>query len=198
MVVRLSAIIEQRNVPSWGLARVSSPDPANRNYRYDDSAGDGVTAYVVDTGVDISHPDFEGRATWGSNQVDNVNRDEHGHGTHVGGTIAGRTFGVAKRARPVAVKVLNGQGQGSISGIIAGIDWSVNHARQNGILRRSTMNMSLGGARTASLNTAARRAAEAGIFVAVAAGNDGVRGPVALAVASFNVAGILLMSLVIY
>lgn len=169
-------MVTQPNAP-WGLGRISSRQRGNPNYYYDDSAGAGITAYDVDTGIDINHPDFEGRAIWGTNQVDNVNTDQNGHGTHVAGTIAGRTYGVAKKARLVAVKVLDARGSGSISGIIAGMNWSVNHARQNGGLGKSVMNMSLGGGRSTSFNQAAASVVSSGMFLAVAAGNDGVSAP---------------------
>ncbi|KAL1953731.1 hypothetical protein VTO42DRAFT_2330 [Malbranchea cinnamomea] len=171
--VKLDALVTQSNAPSWGLGRISNRQAGIRDYHYDDSAGEGVIVYDVDTGIDISHPDFEGRAIWGSNHVDRVNQDQNGHGTHVAGTIGGRAYGVAKKATIVAVKVLDAQGSGTISGIIAGLDWSVNHARQNGVTRRAALNMSLGGGRSISFNQAAASAVQAGLFVAVAAGNEG-------------------------
>lgn len=170
----------QRDAPSYGLGRISHIRRGNNNYIFDESAGQGITIYGVDTGIDITHPDFEGRAVWGSNQIDNVDRDENGHGTHTAGTFAGTTFGVAKRANIVAVKVLDAQGGGSASGIIAGINWCVNHARQNNILGRAVMNLSLGGSGTRSFNQVATNAANAGIFLAVAAGNDAVSSLVAI------------------
>lgn len=176
-VVTLDALVTQRNAPAWGLGRISNRQAGVADYHYDDSAGAGITAYDVDTGIDISHPDFENRAIWGSNHVDGVNQDQNGHGTHVAGTIAGKTYGVAKKARLVAVKVLDAQGSGTISGIIAGMDWSVNHARQNGGIAKSTMNMSLGGGRSTSFNQAAASVVRSGMFLAVAAGNDGVSDP---------------------
>ncbi|EEP81003.1 conserved hypothetical protein [Uncinocarpus reesii 1704] len=132
----------------------------------------GITIYGVDTGIDIQHPEFQGRAIWGTNQVDNVDRDQNGHGTHTAGTFAGTTFGVAKRATIVAVKVLDAQGGGRASSIISGINWCVSHARQNNLLGRAVMNLSLGGSGTRSFNQVATNAANAGIFLSVAAGND--------------------------
>ncbi|KAK2734220.1 Secreted subtilisin-like serine protease sub5 [Myotisia sp. PD_48] len=171
-IITIDAITEQPNAPSWGLGRVSNRARGSRNYVYDDSAGAGVWMYDVDTGVDINHSEFTGRAVWGSNHVDSSNRDGHGHGTHVGGTMGGTSYGIAKKAKIIAVKVLDDRGSGSISGIVAGINWSVNNARQNNVLAKSVMNMSLGGGSTASLNQAAAQAVSAGMFVAVAAGND--------------------------
>jgi subtilisin family serine protease len=173
MVMKICAPTVQRNAPSWGLGRISNRQANIRDYYYDDSAGAGTTAYVVDTGIDTAHPDFQGRALWGSNHVDGDDSDGHGHGTHVAGTIGGATYGVAKRTTLVAVKVLNARGQGNTGGIIAGIEWSVRDARGRGIAT-TTMNMSLGGTRSNALNRAAAAAVQAGMFVAVAAGNDGV------------------------
>ncbi|WEW55769.1 Secreted subtilisin-like serine protease sub9 [Emydomyces testavorans] len=173
-MMETSAFVTQRNAPSYGLGRISHKNPGNRDYIFDRSAGRGITIYGVDTGIDIQHPEFEGRITWGSNQVNNVDQDENGHGTHTAGTFAGTTFGVAKQANIVAVKVLNGRGRGSASGIISGMNFCVNHAKQNNLLGRAVMNLSLGGGGTRAFNQAATNAVNAGIFLAVAAGNDGV------------------------
>lgn len=130
--------------------------------------------YGVDTGIDINHPEFSGRIRWGANTVDGDNRDGHGHGTHTAGTFAGETFGIAKKASVVAVKVLGSDGSGSFSGIIEGINWCVNDARSSSALGKAVMNLSLGGGFTQALNDAADQAQSAGIFMAVAAGNDNV------------------------
>ncbi|KMU78905.1 oryzin [Coccidioides immitis RMSCC 3703] len=172
-MVNITAFVTQRNAPSYGLGRISNKRPGDRDYIFDESAGRGITIYGVDTGIDIRHPEFEGRATWGTNEINDVNQDENGHGTHTAGTFAGRNFGVAKRANIVAVKVLNAEGSGSTSGIISGINWCVDHARRNNILGRAVMNLSLGGTGARAFNQVATNAANAGIFLAVAAGNDG-------------------------
>ncbi|KAI1912735.1 subtilisin-like serine protease [Ophidiomyces ophidiicola] len=170
-VVTASAVVTQRNAP-WGLGRVSNRRPGVSDYRYDDSAGQGVTAYIVDTGIDVNHPDFRGRATWGTNTVDSINRDCNGHGTHCAGTVAGTTYGIAKNARLVAVKVLDCNGSGSTSAIMRGLEWAVQHARSNGGAGRAVMNMSLGGSFSQASNAAAAAVVRAGIFLAVAAGNS--------------------------
>ncbi|KAI1914258.1 Secreted subtilisin-like serine protease sub4 [Ophidiomyces ophidiicola] len=170
-IMRIQGVTEQRNAP-WGLGRISSQQPGSDTYVYDESAGRGIIIYGVDSGIDVSHPDFEGRATWGTNTVDNDDTDGNGHGTHTAGTFAGSTYGVAKHATIVGVKVLDAGGSGSNSAIIAGIDWCVNHARENNALGRAVMNLSLGGGYSEATNSAAERAAAAGIFLAVAAGND--------------------------
>ncbi|KAK2882751.1 Secreted subtilisin-like serine protease sub4 [Arthroderma sp. PD_2] len=171
-VVRISGLVSQPNAPSWGLGRVSHRRPGSREYVFDDSAGRGVTIYGVDTGIDINNQDFRGRARWGTNTADRDNADRHGHGTHTASTFAGSAFGVAKNANIVAVKVLGSDGSGSTSGIIAGINFCVQDAQQRGLLGRAAMNLSLGGGFSQANNDAVTRALNAGIFVAVAAGND--------------------------
>jgi hypothetical protein len=84
----------------------------------------GVTAYIIDTGVFVAHPEFEGRARIGKSFSGDGTRDGNGHGTHVAGTIGSKTFGVAKNVSIVAVKVLDNQGSGTTSNVIAGIDWA--------------------------------------------------------------------------
>jgi subtilisin family serine protease len=98
----------------------------------------------VDTGIHIGHEDFEGRAEWGTNTIDKYDRDDDGHGTHVAGTVAGKTFGVAKKGRVIAVKVLGSNGGGSISSVMAGITWAFNDAKAKGRLEVSSINASLG------------------------------------------------------
>ncbi|EZF36350.1 subtilisin-like protease 1 [Trichophyton interdigitale MR816] len=172
-IISVHGKVEQSNVPSWGLARISNSQPGANSYVYDSSAGEGITVYSVDTGVDINHEDFEGRAIWGSNQVnDGDDSDGSGHGTHTSGTMVGKEFGIAKKAKLVAVKVLGNDGSGPTSGIVAGINWCVEHARQNGGTDKAVMNMSLGGSSSSALNRAAAQAVEQGMFLSVAAGNE--------------------------
>jgi subtilisin family serine protease len=120
--VYLNALVTQQNAPT-GLARMSSAQPGGSSYTFDDSAGKGITAFIVDTGIMEEHEDFEGRATFAFNSVDNINTDANGHGSHVAGTIGGKTFGVAKKATLIGVKVLDAQGAGSNSGVIAGMNF---------------------------------------------------------------------------
>ncbi|MGX1880489.1 S8 family peptidase [Streptomyces sp. NPDC055287] len=160
----------QDNPPSWGIDRIDQADTAgDSKYTYPDSAGEGVTAYVIDTGVRISHKDFEGRAAHGFDAVDNDESadDGNGHGTHVAGTIAGAAHGVAKKAKIVAVRVLDDQGSGTTEGVVAGIDWvTKNHQGP------SVANMSLGGGADEALDEAVRKAIAAGVTFGVAAGNE--------------------------
>jgi subtilisin family serine protease len=156
------------NGDPWGLDRIDQRAlPLSRSYTYN-STGAGVSVYVIDTGLQSNHPDFGGRArnvydTFGGN-----GEDCQGHGTHVGGTIGGATYGVAKSAQLRGVKVLNCSGSGSTSGIIAAVDW----VRRNAA-KPAVANMSLGGGYSGSLNTAVTNLVNSGVFVAVAAGNEG-------------------------
>ncbi|TLQ43074.1 S8 family peptidase [Streptomyces marianii] len=160
----------QDNPPSWGLDRVDQADTAgDSKYTYPDSAGEGVTAYVIDTGVRITHKDFEGRASHGFDAIDNDETadDGNGHGTHVAGTIAGASHGVAKKAKIVAVRVLDDSGSGTTEQVIAGIDWvTKNHQGP------SVANMSLGGGADPALDEAVQKAIAAGVTFGVAAGNE--------------------------
>jgi len=155
------------NGDPWGLDRIDQRAlPLSRTYTYTRS-GSGVTAYVIDTGITSSHPDFGGRAANVYDAFGGSGSDCHGHGTHVAGTIGGATYGVAKAVLLRGVRVLNCSGSGSTSGIIRALDWM----RFNAV-RPAVANMSLGGGFSSSLNTATANLANSGVFVAVAAGNE--------------------------
>jgi subtilisin family serine protease len=158
--------------PPWGLDRIDQANlPLNQNYTYPDTAGEGVTVYVIDTGVRVSHSTFGGRARNGYDAVDgdNVAQDGAGHGTHVAGTIAGSQYGVAKKANIVAVRVLNNDGEGTTAGVIDGIDWvAANHSGP------SVANMSLGGGASSAIDAAVTAAINSGVTFTVAAGNESV------------------------
>ncbi|GAA2480708.1 S8 family peptidase [Streptomyces gobitricini] len=161
----------QPSPPSWGLDRIDQRAlPLDRSYTYPEPAGEGVTAYVIDTGVRITHSDFGGRATYGYDAIDNDNtaQDGHGHGTHVAGTVAGSSYGVAKKARIVGVRVLNNSGSGTTAQVVAGIDWVTRNA-----VKPAVANMSLGGGVDSALDTAVRNSIASGVTYAIAAGNDG-------------------------
>ncbi|GJJ71443.1 hypothetical protein EMPS_03793 [Entomortierella parvispora] len=159
----------QSSPPSWGLTRVSQGNlDLTKPYLYNDAAGEGVTAYVVDTGVYAAHSDFGGRATFGANFITgSANTDENGHGTHVSGTIGGTKYGVAKKVNIVGVKVLDASGSGSTSGVVAGMDW----VAQRAVAGKSVVNMSLGGGKSQAIDDAAGRLFRANIPLIVAAGN---------------------------
>jgi subtilisin family serine protease len=159
----------QPNPPSWGIDRLDQRDlPLDNSYTYTNK-GDGVTAYVIDTGVMVDHPTFEGRATGGYDAIDGDNDpvDGHGHGTHVAGTIGGAEYGVAKGVNIVGVRVLDDSGSGTTEQVVAGIDWvAQNHSGP------SVANMSLGGGVDEVLDEATRGAIASGVTFAVAAGNS--------------------------
>ncbi len=156
---------------SWGIDRIDETSlPLDNRYEYSTN-GAGVTAYVVDTGILASHQQFGGRVS--SSFFDafgGTGTDCNGHGTHVAGTIAGSTLGVAPAATLVSVRVLDCAGAGSVSGVIAGIDWAINHHTT----APAVMNLSLGSTKSDSLNSAIDRAFADGITVVVAAGNSNV------------------------
>ncbi|MDN3024962.1 S8 family peptidase [Streptomyces sp. S.PB5] len=162
----------QQNPPSWGLDRIDQQNlPLDKSYTWPDSAGAGVTVYVIDTGIRISHKDFGGRASYGWDFVgnDRFAADGNGHGTHVAGTVAGARYGVAKKAELVAVRVLDNSGSGTTAQVIAGIDWVTKHAEKPAVA-----NVSLGGYRNAQLDAAVRNSIKSGVTYTVAAGNDGL------------------------
>ncbi|MEV0637105.1 S8 family peptidase [Streptomyces sp. NPDC050619] len=159
----------QSNAP-WGLDRVDQTSlPLSGTYTYPDSAGSGVTAYVIDTGVRITHSQISGRASYGYDAVDGdtTASDGNGHGTHVATTIAGSTYGIAKKAKIVAVRVLDNAGSGTTAGVIAGVNWVTNNHSGP-----SVANMSLGGGASTTLDNAVANSIASGVTYAVAAGNS--------------------------
>ena len=167
----MKSIAEQTPVPSWGLDRIDAVDTAlNNSYKYV-STGTGALVYVIDTGVYAGHSDLSGRVISGYTAVNDGNgtQDCNGHGTHVAGTAAGTTYGVAKNARVVAVRVLDCAGSGYSSSVVAGINWAVaSHPGGPGII-----NLSLGGPANSTVDAAVAAATQAGLVVVVAAGNSG-------------------------
>lgn len=135
-----------------------------------------MISYIVDTGINIHHPDFEGRAVWGTT-IPKFDRDVdgNGHGTHCAGTIGSKTYGIAKNAILKAVKVLRSNGSGSLSDVTKGIQWVINdytEALKKDNTTRATANMSLGGGTSRVLDMIVNAAVRAGIHFAVAAGNE--------------------------
>lgn len=171
----------QKGAP-WGLARISHRGQLSLGtfdkYLYTADGGEGVDVYVIDTGTYVDHVDFEGRATWGKTiPANDDDLDGNGHGTHCSGTIAGNKYGVAKKAKIFAVKVLNSGGSGTMSDVVKGVEWATN--RHNNQVSKgkkgfkgSAANMSLGGGKSVTLELAVNAAVEAGLHFAVAAGND--------------------------
>ena len=156
--------------PPWGLDRIDQRGRSlNRTYHYD-QRGTGVDAYVIDSGIRITHSQFGGRATDGFDAVDGLPAaDCNGHGTHVAGTIGSSKYGVAKAVNLIAVRVLDCNGDGSFAGVIAGIDF-VTQAHQPG--EPAVANLSLGGGLDPAVNAAVTNLIADGVTVVVAAGND--------------------------
>lgn len=165
---RVSISATQTMAP-WGLDRLDQAAlPLDRSYQTP-AAGAQVTAYIIDTGITAGHVDFGGRASFGYDFVDHDNdaTDCNGHGTHVAGTIGGATYGVAKNVKLVGVRVLDCEGSGSNSDVIAGIEWvTANHVKP------AVANMSLGGGVSQALDDAMKASIQAGVTFVVAAGNE--------------------------
>ncbi|KAI5861059.1 serine protease 2 [Durotheca rogersii] len=175
----------EKNAP-WGLARISHRKQLSfgtyNKYLYAAEGGEGVDVYVIDTGCNVNHVDFEGRASWGKTiPTGDEDVDGNGHGTHCSGTIAGKKYGVAKKASVHAVKVLRSNGSGSMSDVMKGVEWAAEqHLSQVAKAKKgerkgfkgSTANMSLGGGKSPSLDQAVNAAVSVGLHFAVAAGND--------------------------
>ncbi|MCX5376844.1 S8 family peptidase [Streptomyces sp. NBC_00091] len=156
---------------SWGLDRIDQKQlPLDSDFTTEGN-GAGVTAYILDTGIDYAHDEFGGRATFGFDAIgDGRNgQDCQGHGTHVAGTVGGRTYGVAGKANLVSVRVLGCDGKGTWSGILAGMDWVAKNAKQPAVL-----NGSLGGDRSEAVNNAATALSDAGVLPVIAAGNSAI------------------------
>jgi len=175
----------EKNAP-WGLARISHREGLTfgtfNKYYYAADGGEGVDVYIIDTGTNIEHADFEGRAEWGATiPSGDADEDGNGHGTHCSGTVAGKKYGVAKKAHIKAVKVLRSNGSGSMSDVVKGVEFAAeSHSEQVSIAKKgkrkgfkgSAANMSLGGGKSSLLDQAVDAAVDAGIHFAVAAGND--------------------------
>ncbi|KAK4032183.1 peptidase S8/S53 domain-containing protein [Parachaetomium inaequale] len=177
---------ELEKAAPWGLARISHRDTLGfstfNKYLFAAEGGEGVDAYVIDTGTNIEHVDFEGRANWGKTiPAGDADIDGNGHGTHCSGTIAGKKYGVAKKAKVYAVKVLRSNGSGTMADVVAGVEWAAKahieqvKAAKDGKrkgFKGSVANMSLGGGKTKALDDTVNAAVSVGIHFAVAAGND--------------------------
>lgn len=168
---RVVGIQATQNGATWGLDRIDQrARPLNQTYVYD-RTGDGVTAYIIDTGILPGHTDFGGRVRTGFTAFNDSygTSDCNGHGTHVAGTVGGTEWGVAKEVTLVPVRVLSCSGSGSWSGVVAGIDWTVADHQAG---TPAVANMSLGGGRSSTIDAAVRRGVADGITFVVAAGNS--------------------------
>lgn len=179
---------ETENNAPWGLARISHRKGLSfstfNKYFYSEQGGEGVDVYVIDTGTNTEHVDFEGRAHWGKTvPAGDEDADGNGHGTHCSGTVGGKKYGVAKKANIYAVKVLRSNGSGTMSDVVKGVEWAAEQhvkkvkAAKDGKkeakgFKGSAANMSLGGGKSPALDAAVNGAVRAGLHFAVAAGND--------------------------
>jgi subtilisin family serine protease len=165
-------IQETQSNPAWHLDRIDQANlPLDQKFTYPDTASN-VTAYVLDTGIRKTHAEFENRASDGYDFIDNdpVAEDCEGHGTHVAGTVAGKSYGVAKKAQVVGVRVLDCFGSGKWDGVIGAIDWVTRNGKKPAVV-----NMSLSGdGANSALEDAVRRSINAGFTYVLAGGNSGV------------------------
>jgi subtilisin family serine protease len=156
---------------TWGLDRIDQRNlPLSNSYTYN-FTGSGVRAYILDTGIRTTHTNFGGRASWGTVCTGEAQSDGHGHGTHVAGTVGSATYGVAKSVSLIAVKICTNGGSCPNSNSLCGIDYVVGQKQANPSVPM-VANMSIGGPVSTSLNTAVNNAVNAGVFFAVAAGNE--------------------------
>mmetsp|Transcript_3184 Transcript_3184/g.6040 ORF Transcript_3184/g.6040 Transcript_3184/m.6040 type:complete len:733 (-) Transcript_3184:110-2308(-) len=165
--------------PSWGLDRIDQSSNKLDNRPFSAShTGKGAHVYVIDTGINQEHVEFalpggESRAVFGEEFAsDGYQEDGNGHGSHCAGTAAGSTYGIARDATVVGVKVLSASGSGSTSGVINGVSWAVSNAKKVANNKAAVLSLSLGGGKSTSMNKAVNDAANAGMIVVVAAGND--------------------------
>lgn len=151
----------------WGLDRIDQRNlPLSNTYTYDNT-GAGVHAYVLDTGIWVTHQDFQGRASVAYDTFGGDGIDRHNHGTFVAGVIGGQKYGVAKDVQLHAVKVCDDFGSCPTSSIVAGLNWvASNH------LSPAVVNMSFGGPASTSIDNAVRNTSASGVTCVAAAGND--------------------------
>jgi len=158
--------------PNPNLDRIDQRKlPLDKKFSFPNSQGSGVNVYIVDTGINIKHQEFAGRARHGGSFCPNCPAtDDHGHGTHVAALVGGKTFGVARQSTLIAVKVLNSSGSGSTSGVLDGLSFILNKHKASSN-KKTVVNMSLGGPVSQALNAGVESLIKAGIHVITSAGN---------------------------
>ncbi|WP_263107172.1 S8 family peptidase [Kitasatospora sp. DSM 101779] len=158
----------QQDPPSWGLDRIDQRDlPLDHRYSYTTTAAN-VTVYLVDSGLRITHGQFQGRASIGVDEVGDGREgaDCLGHGTHVAGTVGGKDYGVAKGVKLVAVRVTDCHDSASTSAIVAAADWITKNA-----VKPAVVNMSINGGVSATEDKAVKRSIASGVTWVVSSGN---------------------------
>jgi subtilisin family serine protease len=166
-VKTMKASYYEQSFPTWGLDRLDQTDlPLDRKFKYPEHAGEGANVYIIDTGI-TPHTQFEKRLQPGFSSVGDGTEDCAGHGTHVAGIVAAKSYGVAKKAKLYPVRVLNCAGEGTDETVIAGVNWVAKNAKMPAVA-----NLSLGGEASAPLDAAMVKLVKAGIATAVAAGNE--------------------------
>ncbi|KAL5516527.1 hypothetical protein EMCRGX_G001885 [Ephydatia muelleri] len=172
--VTAAACSTQKNA-DWGLVRTTIRDRSNisPDYVYElDNSGEGVNIYIIDSGISIGNAEFENRASWGTDFVESNNSpmsDPNGHGTRVAGLAMSKTFGIAKKASAIAVRVLSATGTGTSANIIRGIQWATS---QHSTGKKSIINLSLSCPKSQAVNDAVQAATDKGVYVVASAGNE--------------------------
>ncbi|KAI2602004.1 oryzin precursor [Hypoxylon sp. NC1633] len=156
---------------SWGLSAISHRVMNHTDYVYDSKAGEGTWAYILDSGLLDTHNEFEGRAFLGYNAVGGEFVDDFGHGTHVAGTIAGKTYGVAKKAQLISVKIF-GEYRAFTSDLLDGFHWAVQNMTAENRLGTAIISISAGGETREAINRAVEEAYKQGVLTVAAAGNS--------------------------
>uniref|UniRef100_A0A8H7K215 Peptidase S8/S53 domain-containing protein n=1 Tax=Bionectria ochroleuca TaxID=29856 RepID=A0A8H7K215_BIOOC len=157
---------------NWNLARISHRARGATTYVFDDSAGEGTCVYILDTGIQTTHPQFGGRASMVANFVGGSSTDGNGHGTAIAGVVGGLTYGVSRNTALLGVKVLDDSGSGTTSGIISGIDWIASDVFTRNCPKGFAVNIAFGGSFSTALNTAVAALISGGTFVSVFAGGN--------------------------